>query len=65
MLQKRTFVIVGIAFLVFGMIFILTGAQSMTGMVVMENVDLELGSVTGLWLVAAGLVILLVRKEVR
>jgi hypothetical protein len=68
MLPKRTFVIVGISFLVFGIIFLLTGAESITGNIVMENVDKGFGSMTsltGYWLVAAGVVMLWVGKVVR
>jgi hypothetical protein len=66
MLPRRTFVITGVSFLVFGFIFLLNGFQGMTGLIVLGGeVDVTLGSVTGLWLVAAGLLMLWARNEAR
>ena len=61
-LPKRTFYIVGGAFLIMGLIIILNSFSGVTGYAVAGKVDSSIIIYTAIWLIAAGIVAIMLSR---
>ncbi len=58
-MKKRVFVIEGLAFIFIGIVFLFNSFSSITGAVVLENVDVNVSALLGLVFVVAGLIMMM------
>src|SRR3989344_4053177 len=62
-MQSRIYFISGSILLLIGFIILLNSTQNLTGLAIMEDVDMNTGYVSSIWLIAAGILLFLIERQ--